>query len=132
MISDRIALPFSFPKLYAGTWTGEGVLYCEKEELRLEFECTFLQLFNTGIREAIIPIDDLTAVELKNGWLSQTLAFQGKSLRTFIGIPGNKQGRLQLNVLKKDREQAERLASVLADRLTVRQLNRMQEDLDSL
>ena len=131
MISDRIAIPFSFSNLYAGFGTVEGILYYEKEGLRFEFELSFLRLFDTGVRDVIISIDDLVAVEWKHGWLSHTLALQGKSLRTFKSIPGNKQGRLLLNVAKKDRAQAEHLATILETRLTTRQVSRMRKDLES-
>ncbi|MCS1408668.1 MAG: hypothetical protein M2R45_01844 [Verrucomicrobia subdivision 3 bacterium] len=132
MMSDSISIPCSLSGAFGGFGTAEGLIHYEGKGLRLEIDSQFLGIFNTGVQEVKVLLDDLLSVEFKSGWFTQSLKFQGKSLRTFKGIPGCKQGKLELHVAKEDRAKAEHLATMLSAHLTTKQLNQIQDDLNSI
>ena len=132
MLSESISIPFSISEAFAGFGTADGILHYEDEGLRLELEPKFLGFIDSGVKELVIPIDDLVSVEFKNGWISRSLTFQAKRLKSFEGVPGTSQGRLEVAIEKRDCHRAEHLATIMNAQLTTRQLNRIKDDLSSL
>ena len=132
MLSESISIPVSISEAFAGFGTAEGLLHYENDTLRLELEPKLFGFIDSGVKEHTVSIDDLIQVEFKNGWLSRSLTIQAKSLKSFEGVPGTTQGRLELAISKKDTNQAEHLATMMSAHMTTRQLNRIKEDLNSI
>ena len=132
MLSESISIPVSISEAFAGFGTAEGILHYENDTLRLEIEPKLFGFIDSGVKEHTVSIDDLIQVEFKNGWLSRSLTIQAKSLKSFEGVPGTTQGRLELAISKKDIKQTEHLATMMSAHMTTRQLNRIKEDLNSI
>ena len=132
MMSENLTLPFTLEDVYGGLGEGNGLLHFDGETFRLEFEASVLGLWDMGVQDIAVPLDDLVQIECKRGWFSTTLKLQGKSLRTFEKIPGSKQGNLLLTIKRDSRSQAEHLASLVETKMTTRQLERLKDDLNSI
>ena len=132
MLSESISIPVSISEAFAGFGTAEGILHYENDSLRLELEPKLFGFIDSGVKEHTVSIDDLIHVEFKSGWLNHSLTIQAKSLKSFEGVPGTTQGRLELAINKKDIKQAEHLATMMSAHLTTRQINRIKEDLNSI
>ena len=132
MLSETIAIPFSISEAFGGFGTAEGILHYENDSLRLELEPKLFGFIDNGIQERVIPLDEILQVEFKSGWTHRTLSIQAKSLKTFTGITGAKQGRLEVSVEKNSAHLAEHLATMVSAKLTTMQLDRIKEDLKNI
>ena len=132
MLSESISIPFSISEAFGGFGTAEGILHYETNRLKIELEPKLLGFIVSGIQEKTIPLSEILHVEFKTGWTHRTLTLQAKSLKTFDGITGTKQGKLELSIGKSDVSLAEHLATMVSAHLTTQQLNRIQNDLNSI
>lgn len=132
MISESLTLPFSLEEVFGGFGEAEGLLHFDGEMFQLEFEASLLGLWDTGVQDVEVSLNDLAQIEYKRGWFSATLKLQGKRLRTFEKIPGSKQGTLFLTIDRKSRALAEHLASLVETKMTTRELQRLKDDLNSI
>ncbi len=132
MLSESISVPFSIPDAFGGFGTAEGILHYEKETLRLELAPKLLGFIDSGLKERSIPIQEIIQADFKTGWTHRTLTLRAKSLRTFDGITGTRQGKLELAIEKSDVQNAEHLSTMLNAHLTTQQLDRIQDDLNAL
>jgi hypothetical protein len=132
MSTGETSVPFSIPQAYGGFAECHGVVRCDAEGLRLEFESKdgFLGVLKTPIRDLRIPLTDLQRIEFKPGWFSATLELQSRSLRTWEGVPGAEGSSLALDIARRDREAAAELASVVSLRVCERDLLQMQKSLE--
>jgi hypothetical protein len=80
----------------------------------LSFLVPVTGLFKTGVREVRVPVRDLSAVTLEGGQLSgHRIVLQAARMEAVGDFPGMAQGRVMLEVARKDREAAAALVAAL-------------------
>lgn len=107
----------------------KGLLSAHEESLLIEFERKE-EVFGSskpGLNEARIPYSDLEDLEWKNGFFRSKIILIGKSMRSLSEVPGAEQGRLVMNVKRKDRDDAEKVASRVRLRISEERLNSMED-----
>jgi hypothetical protein len=102
----------------------DGILRLEAESLVLEVEIvqstttvggmgTTTEKENLGTHEFDIPFDELVSVSLHGGWWRPTLRIAANRLRALEGIPGMRQGGVDLRISRRNRSAARTLVSEL-------------------
>ncbi len=132
MLSETLSIPFSISEAFGGFGTAEGILHFENDAIRLELEPKLFGFIDNGIQERVIPLTDILHVEFKSGWTYRMFSIQARSLKTFTGITGAKQGKLEMSIEKSNAHLAEHLATMLSAKLTTLQLDRIKEDLKNI
>jgi hypothetical protein len=113
-------VPFSVDIL-AGFGKCEGMLKdAGGGTISIEFQNSdkFGGLIKSDVKQVNVPLNDLTSVTITKGWLGNTwlgvkIVLQGKNLTTLKDVPGMSQGRVELNVARKDVAAAERFVDGL-------------------
>ena len=92
------SLPFFIPKVYEGLATAHGIARITRSGLTLEFEVKdgFVGVLKSGLREVVIPLDDLQLLELRKGWFKTRLFIRTRRMATLQKIPGNHAGGVEL------------------------------------
>jgi hypothetical protein len=108
-------LPFTIPHLYCGLGDCHGLLRDDGLHLCLEYQVqdNVFGALRTGPKVVRIPIKELQSVELRKGWFSTTLVLQSSSLHAVHQVPGNRQGKVELRIDRKDRPLAEEIVAGL-------------------
>jgi len=113
-----IHVPFELDAVYGGLAQTRGLISSEGDRLRLQFQSqdAILGVIRSGVGQIDIPMADVASVHLKKSWFGwiQELVIQVTRLDLVQTLPGVTQGRLVLQVARKDRVAAERFASELA------------------
>jgi len=99
----------------SGLLESEGLVYIDEDRLIIEHQTSdsILGVFSTSIKDSEIPLCEIAHAKLTQGFWSSQLIIQGRSLRTFRGLPGVNAGRLQLKIKKESRFAAEGLVEQL-------------------
>jgi hypothetical protein len=113
-----LSVPFSIPRTYGGLAECHGLLRGEGDSLILEYQTQdkFLGLFRRRPRAVRIPLAQLESVDLKRrGWfrVRRTLIIRTKGLMPLAGVPGSRQGQIELAITPEDREAAEQFVAGL-------------------
>ena len=132
MMATNITVPFTLSDLFGGFGDAKGLLHFSGDHVRIEFEANLLGIWDTGVRDIKVTLDDLIQVEFKKGWVYQYLTLRGKSLRTFENVPGSKQGVLEFVIAKRDRNRSEQLTTLATTYLTTREINQIKDDINSI
>ena len=121
------SLPFFIPNVYEGLATANGMARITEAGLTLEFEVKdgIVGMLKSGIREVLLPIDDLHRLELRKSWLKTRLFIRTHRMAAVSRIPGNHAGGIELGVARQDRQIAEALVSVMMLKLSERELERL-------
>ena len=86
----------------------------------LSFLVPVTGLFKTGVREVRVPVRDLTAVTLEGSLLSgHRIVLQAARMEAVRDVPGMAQGRIVLEIARKDREAATALVAALHEPVAV-------------
>lgn len=108
----------------------QGLLSVYEESILLEFERKE-EVFGknkSALKEVRIPYSDLEEMEWKKGFFRSKIILVGKTMRSLSDVPGAVQGRLVMNVKRKDRDDAERVASRVRLRISEERLNSLDEE----
>lgn len=108
----------------------QGLLSVYEESILLEFERKE-EVFGknkSALKEVRIPYSDLEEMEWKKGFFRSKIILVGKTMRSLNDVPGAEQGRLVMNVKRKDRDDAERVASRVRLRISEERLNSLDEE----
>ena len=132
MLLDSISVPFSIQDAFGGFGTAEGIFHFEDNKVKLELDSKFLGFIDTGIRELTFTLDQLVSIQFHKGWFNKRLILQARRLKTFEGITGAKQGKLELCIARADADKAEQFASVFQSVLTTREMDRLKDQIDSI
>jgi HEAT repeat protein len=97
----------------------------------LSFLVPVTGLFKTGVQQVRVPVSDLTAVTLEGSLLSRTrIVLQAARMEAVRDVPGMVQGRIVLDIARKDREAAAALQE-LRDARARKRLVWMLDDTDA-
>ncbi|CAN5666359.1 hypothetical protein BH23PLA1_BH23PLA1_28970 [soil metagenome] len=107
-------IPFSMDT-YLGLGSVQGLIRCEANALILEYRTrdSVMGLLRTRPREVRIPIDQICAIRLDEGFFGTSLEIQTSTLRTWQDFPGSDQGRVRLGIARADRPSARELVAAL-------------------
>ena len=112
------SVPFSIPRLYGGLAECHGMLRGEGDSLIVEYQtqdCLW-GVFKRRPRSVRVPLAQLESVELRRrGWFGRkgVLVIKAKSMLPIAGLPGSRQGQVELAIAPKDREAAEQFVAGL-------------------
>jgi hypothetical protein len=106
------SVPFTM-SVYGGFAECHGLIRPESDSLCLEYQvqdgcCGY---FRGKAKTVRIPLADLESVELRGRWFKRTLVIQARSLLSVAGMPGSRQGRVELRIARADLPAAERLVT---------------------
>jgi len=111
-------VPFELDAVYGGLAQTRGLISSEGDRLRLQFQSqdAILGVIKSGVGQIDIPMADVASVHLEKSWFGwiQELVIQVTRLDLVQTLPGVTQGRLVLQVARKDRVAAQRFAAELA------------------
>ncbi len=106
------SVPFK-QHIYGGLAECQGLIRPEDDALVLEFQTqdNFFGVIRGEPKSVRIPLADLESVELRGRWFKRTLVIRARSLMSLAGLPGSKQGRVDLEIARADVLAAERLVA---------------------
>ena len=111
-------VPFELDSTYGGLAQTHGLISNEGDRLRLQFQSrdAIVGVIKSGVGQIDIPMADVASVHLEKSWFGwvQELVVQVTRLDLVQSLPGVIQGRLVLQVARKDRAAAEKFATELA------------------
>ena len=113
-------VPFSLDNVWGGFGEGEGLLHDEGTQLRLEFEIKdgVFGAIKSGLKQIVIPFDELVSVTLTKGWLGTgwlgvKILIQTRRMDALQDVPGASQGRIELCISRKNYAIAEKFVADL-------------------
>ena len=100
---------------YGGLADVEGIIRHDAEVLTIQFEIKgpIFGLFKSGIKKTRIPIAEITKLEAITEPLRGRIEIAVRDMNLVESFPGNKQGRIRLDLKSKDKEAAEQFAKEL-------------------
>jgi hypothetical protein len=105
------SVPFTL-NVYGGMADCHGLIRPDGDHLLLEFQVQACGGFFRGRAKAVrIPLADLESVELRGRWFGRTLVIQARSLLSLADVPGSRQGRVELQIARRDVPAAEQLVA---------------------
>jgi len=130
MLPEFVSLPFSIPNLYQGLAEARGILRTNAAGLVLEFEVKdgVVGMLKSGIKEVRLAIDEVSHIDLKEGWFRTRVFIRANRLAALSSIPGNESGKIALQIARKDRTLAKALVSGLKLSLSEKELERLNQD----
>lgn len=113
-----LTVPFTV-EVYEGLGAAEGLLRLDGDALLLEFEVkdSLIGVLTSGLKQAVVPLNEVDRVTWNEGWIGSRLIVQTSSLQAVRDVPARRQGQVRLNISRKDREAARRLVSALSGQL---------------
>jgi len=110
-------VPFALEKVYSGFANCHGLIRDEGDHVALEFQVqdAVVGLIKSGVKQVRIPLADLSSVALERKWFGITtnLVIQLSRMEPIQDFPNMEQGRLVLNIARKDREAAAKFVTDL-------------------
>jgi hypothetical protein len=113
-------VPFALDDVWGGFGEGAGLLHDEGTQLRLEFEVKdgVFGAIKSGLKQVIVPFDELVSVTLTKGWLGTgwlgvKIVIQTRRMEVLKDVPGASQGRIELSISRKNYAAAERFVADL-------------------
>lgn len=99
LIEDNVNVSFTVADT-SGLMGSEGIVFIEGDQLMIEHQTSdaLLGLLKSGIKEAAIPITDITSARLEQKFWSSDLVLTSRSLKIFRHVPGNSSGGLRLKI----------------------------------
>jgi hypothetical protein len=106
------SVPFKL-HVYGGLAECHGLIRPDGDCLVLEFQVQDnLFGFIRGKPKSVrVPLADLDSVELRGRWFKRTLVIKARSLMLLAGVPGSKQGHVNLEIAVVDVPAAEQLVA---------------------
>jgi hypothetical protein len=135
MLSQSVSLPFSIVNAYEGLAQVNGIVRVSEAGLVIEFEVKdgLLGVLRSGVKEVLIPIDELASLDMQRFWLFTRLIIRARSLVTLNQIPQSKSGQAVLwSVGGRNREIAERLIQDLRLKMIERESDRLNQEIRQL
>jgi hypothetical protein len=125
------SLRFEIANVYGGLATARGVARAAPDALVLEFEMkdAFVGMLKTAVREVRIPLEQLSLLDLRKGWFTTRVVVGTHTVAALHSLPGSESGRLELQVARADRRDAETLVSMLTLRISERELEQLNHRL---
>lgn len=126
---NNYSVAFEIPNINQGFVEVKGLLSVYEESILLEFERkdAVIGVFKSGLKEARISYSDLEAMKWNRKFFRSKIVLIGKTMRSLSEVPGAEQGRLEMNIRRRDRDDAERVASSVRLRISEARLNSMED-----
>lgn len=126
-------VPFTIPSIGMGLQAMSGIIHAQGDTLRIEYEVKdgLVGLFRSGPKELSLPVARLAGVSFRRSLLRAKLEIRTRSLKDLAGIPGSEAGSILLNINRRDRSMAERLASTVSLRISEYNLSISEDRLSS-
>lgn len=107
----------------------QGLIHIKKTSLILEFEVkdAFGGFIKSNLKEIEIPFEEIESLTYKKGFWGAKVLIEGNSMRTFEEIPESEQGRCELKIKRKDRDQAQQSISSARVALSEYKLSKLDE-----
>lgn len=122
-------IPFHLSNVNHGLAEVQGLIHIKNNHLILEFEVkdAFGGFIKSDLKEIDIPFDEIESLTYKKGFWGGTVKIEGNSMRTFEEIPESEQGRCELKIKRKDRDQAQQSISSARVALSEHKLSKLDE-----
>jgi hypothetical protein len=122
-------IPFHLSNVNHGLAEVQGLIHIKKNHLILEFEIkdALGGFIKSDLKEIDIPFDEIESLTYKKGLWGASVKIEGNSMRTFEEIPESEQGRCELKIKRKDRNEAEKSISSARVALSEFKLNKLDE-----
>lgn len=121
-------IPFHL-EVNQGFAEAQGLIHIKKNSLVLEFEVkdAFGGFIKSDLKEIDIPFDEIESLTYKKGFWGAKVLIEGNSMRTFEDVPGSEQGRCQLKIKRKHRDDAQQSISSARVALSEYKLSKLDE-----
>jgi predicted Ser/Thr protein kinase len=115
--SRLVGLRFS-SRAYAGFGQAVGMIHFDGAGLQIEFivKDSMGGLLKSKRKEVRIPISDIAAIAVSNGWFKKAVVITASRLGALGDIPGAEHGQVSLQIARKDAKAAELLVSMVIQR----------------
>ncbi|MDZ7721174.1 MAG: hypothetical protein U5K72_20295 [Balneolaceae bacterium] len=122
-------IPFHISNVNHGFAEAQGLIHIKKNKLVLEFEIkdAFGGFIKSDLKEIDIPFDEIESLTYKKGLWGASVKIEGSSMRTFEQLPESEQGRCELKIKRKHRDQAEQSISSARVALSEYKLDKLDE-----
>lgn len=106
-----------------------GLLHIKKDDLILEFEqnAHFNGGIKSGIEEISLPLAEIDDIRYRKTWFSALIEIDARSMRLLEKVPGAEQGRCQLKIKRKHRQQAKHAVSTARVWISEHRLKELDE-----
>ncbi len=110
-----VSLAVSSGDYARGVYAAEGQLRLEEHALVLEYRVRDMRFRLGPVREVVLPLADVGALEWRPGFLGglfgSRVVVRVRHLRMLEGLPGEEERRLRFRIRRADREEARQFAS---------------------
>ncbi len=108
-----ISIPFNI-ELHQGLSKAEGLAKISSAGIVLEFETKIFGLLNTGIKEARLPLEEISEVQFKKGFFKYgtKIEIRMQSFLKLSEVP-NQDGKIILRIPRDQHEQAKEAVEFL-------------------
>ena len=112
----------------------EGVLRLHSDGLILEFQMkdSLIGLIKSDVRKVRIPFDWIDDVALRSNLFRTDLYISVSSVEGVADIPGYKEGRVRLRILRRHKKDARVMAHEASTMVSQSKLDRLERDLEAL
>lgn len=102
------SVPVTMESSWGGLANNSGLLRLEGDALVLEFETKdgVLEVLKSGVKRVAVPLTEVEACRWNRGWFGGKIELSVRSMNTLGGIAGAAQGRVTLDVARRDRDRA--------------------------
>lgn len=120
MDNSTYILPFTIANSDNFLMESHGIVRLEGLNIHIEYQSkdSVFGVVKTSVKELEVPLDQIQAIEFKNGFFTRSLYIQAKQMKIFGDVPGSKQAGIELKIKRSDRKTAEYLASAANLRLS--------------
>jgi hypothetical protein len=115
MYLKNFTLPFKIDDIYEGFAESEGLLSFDKDSLKIEFSTkdSFIGIIKSDLKLVHIPLNKIANIKYDKGFFGDKLIIVTNSLDVAQKLPGSEGNEIELNIKKKNRDDANMFASKL-------------------
>lgn len=95
----------------SGLMGSAGLVFIEDDQVMIEYQTSdaLLGILKSGVKEASIPVTEITSARLEQKFWSSDLVLQSRSLKVFRHLPGHAAGTLRLKINRQSTDAAQNL-----------------------
>ena len=113
------SIPFKVTGLKSGLAEAQGLLHLADDVLVLEFETkdTVIGATLSRVHEIRVSLSDIESIENRKKIFGSKLRLKAFKMKTFDGFPGHKQGQIELEFSRREKEAAQDLSKLINHKL---------------
>jgi hypothetical protein len=106
------SVPFTIPNVYQGFAETRGVARLEGDDLVLEFQTkdSVFGVLKSVIKRVKLPLSEIASIEFQKKYFSSWLSVRMRGVNIAQDVPNDGQGGISLQIARKHRQIAQRLA----------------------